>query len=75
VDIAAHTADSLGTARLDDVVAALRALTGHRDDLVRTRTQTINRLHALLTQLIPAGAAQAQRGPGRAGPAPPSPAP
>ena len=28
----------------------------HRDDLVRARTQTVNRLHALLTQLIPAGA-------------------
>ncbi|MFI6267183.1 transposase [Micromonospora sp. NPDC051006] len=29
--------------------------TEHRDDLVRTRTQTINRLHALLAQLIPGG--------------------
>ena len=28
----------------------------HRDDLVKTRTQTVNRLHVLLTQLIPAGA-------------------
>jgi transposase len=28
-------------------------LTEHRDDLVRTRTQTVNRLHALLAQLIP----------------------
>jgi transposase len=38
-----------------EAIAALRALTEHRDDLVRTRTQTINRLHALLAQLIPAG--------------------
>ncbi|MBV8995770.1 MAG: transposase, partial [Pseudonocardiales bacterium] len=28
----------------------------HRDDLVKTRTQTLNRLHGLLTQLVPAGA-------------------
>jgi hypothetical protein len=33
----------------------LRALTEHRDDLVRARTQTVNRLHALLAQLVPAG--------------------
>ncbi|MEU4779960.1 transposase [Micromonospora sp. NPDC023633] len=30
-------------------------LTEHRDDLVRSRTQIVNRLHALLAQLIPAG--------------------
>lgn len=40
---------------LDQAVAALRALTEHRDDLVRTRTQVINRLHALLVKLIPSG--------------------
>lgn len=28
----------------------------HRDDLVKTRTQTVNRLHVLLTHLTPAGA-------------------
>jgi len=55
VGIAAHTATRLNTAVVDEATAALRALTEHRDDLVRTRTQTINRLHALLTQLIPAG--------------------
>lgn len=55
VGIAAHTATRLNTAVVDEAIAALRALTEHRDDLVRTRTQTINRLHALLTQLIPAG--------------------
>jgi transposase len=33
----------------------LRALTEHRDDLVRARTQTVNRLHALLAHLVPAG--------------------
>jgi hypothetical protein len=30
-------------------------LTEHREDLVRTRTQTVNRLHALLIKLVPAG--------------------
>jgi transposase len=55
VGIAAHTATRLNTAVVDQAIAALRVLTEHRDDLVRTRTQTINRLHALLTQLIPAG--------------------
>jgi transposase len=39
----------------DDAVAPLGALTEHRDDLVRTRTQTANRIHTLLTQIISAG--------------------
>jgi transposase len=44
-----------------DIAVAARTLTpntarSHRDDLVTTRTQTINRPHGLLTQLIPAGA-------------------
>jgi transposase len=34
----------------------LYLLTKRRDDLVRTRTQTINRLHRLLADLVPAGA-------------------
>ena len=55
VGIAAHTATRLSTAVVDEAIAALRVLTEHRDDLVRTRTQTINRLHALLAQLLPAG--------------------
>ena len=55
VGIAAHTATRLSTAVVDEASAALRVLTEHRDDLVRSRTQAINRLHALLAQLIPAG--------------------
>ncbi|MFF4242314.1 IS110 family transposase [Actinomadura sp. NAK00032] len=55
VGIAAQTATGLHVARLDESIAALRALIEHREDLVRTRTQTINRLHALLTKLVPAG--------------------
>jgi transposase len=56
VGIAAMAAPQLQTVQVDEAVAALRALVEHRDDLVRARTQTVNRLHALLTQLIPAGA-------------------
>jgi transposase len=55
VGIAAHTATRLSTAVIDEATAALRALTGYRDDLVRTRTQATSRLHALLAQLLPAG--------------------
>ncbi|WP_207921312.1 IS110 family transposase [Micromonospora sp. KC721] len=55
VGIAAHTAARLNTAVVDETIAALRCLTEHRDDLVRGRTQIVNRLHALLAQLIPAG--------------------
>ena len=50
-----RTATGLTTAVIDEAIAALRCLTEHRDDLVRTRTQTVNRLHALLTQFRPAG--------------------
>jgi transposase len=56
VGIAALSATGLRTVAIDEAVIALRALVEHRDDLVTTRTQTINRLHGLLTQLIPAGA-------------------
>jgi hypothetical protein len=56
VGIAALTAPGLHTVAIDDAVLALRALVDHRDDLVKTRTQTLNRLHRLLTQLVPGGA-------------------
>jgi transposase len=55
VGVAALTAPRLNATQTEDAVAALGALTEHRDDLVRTRTQTVNRLHTLLTQLVPAG--------------------
>jgi transposase len=56
VGIAALTAAGLHTVEIDEAVIALRALVEHRDDPVNTRTQTINWLHRLLTQLVPAGA-------------------
>ncbi|MEV6227438.1 IS110 family transposase [Saccharopolyspora shandongensis] len=56
VGIAALTATGLRSTSIDEAIAALRAVVEHRDDLVKQRTQTINRLHVLLTKLIPAGA-------------------
>lgn len=56
VGIAALTATQLNTAAVDASIIAMRALVEHREDLVKTRTQTVNRLHVLLTHLTPAGA-------------------
>jgi transposase len=56
VGIAALTSPALGTAKIDTATTALRAVVEHRDDLVKTRTQTVNRLHVVLTRLVPAGA-------------------
>ena len=56
VGIAALSASTLNSAAVDATVTALRAIVEHRDDLVKTRTQTVNRLHVLLANLIPAGA-------------------
>ena len=41
---------------VDDEVVALRLLSDRRRELVRSRTQTVNRCHQLLMELIPAGA-------------------
>jgi len=40
----------------DDQMVALRLLSERRRDLVRSRTQAVNRLHQVLMELIPAGA-------------------
>ncbi len=56
VGIAALTSPALNTAQTDAQTSALRAVVDHRDDLVKTRTQTVNRLHVVLTNLIPGGA-------------------
>jgi transposase len=61
VGIAAWSAPALRTVQIDVAIAALRAVTEHRDDLVRTRTQLINRLHALLVKLVPSGLARGLR--------------
>jgi transposase len=41
---------------LDDQMVALRLLSARRRDLVRSRTQAVNRLHQVLMELIAAGA-------------------
>jgi transposase len=56
VGIAALSARRLTSAAIEGTVTALRAIVEHREDLVKTRTQTVNRLHVVLTHLIPAGA-------------------
>jgi transposase len=58
VGVAALSAEGLRSHVVDEAITALRALVEHRDDIVKTRTQTINRLHVLLTQLLPGGAAR-----------------
>jgi hypothetical protein len=44
---------ALTQVRLDEQTVVLRLLCDRRDELARTRTQTVNRLHRLLTELIP----------------------
>jgi transposase len=56
VAVAAHGAKRLGQVRLEDHASVLRLLSDRRDDLVRARTQTLNRLHVLLCDLLPGGA-------------------
>ena len=56
VGIAARSARTLTSVTVEGTVTALRAIVEHRDDLVKTRTHTVNRLHVVLTNLIPAGA-------------------
>ncbi len=41
---------------IDEELVALRLLADRRDELSRPRAQTVNRLHRLLTELIPGGA-------------------
>jgi transposase len=56
VGVAALTGHGAQPAFLDETLEALRAVVEHRDDLVATRTQHVNRLHRVLTQLLPGGA-------------------
>ena len=61
VDAHAVAMVALRTPRLtqfgyDEDLIALRLLTDRRDELSRRRVQTVNRLHRLLTELIPGGA-------------------
>jgi transposase len=56
VGVAALRRRGLPEMTLDDETVALRLLSDRRRELVRTRTQTLNRIHQLLMELIPSGA-------------------
>jgi transposase len=56
VAVAARGARRLGQVRVEDHASVLRLLSDRRDDLVRARTQALNRLHVLLCDLLPGGA-------------------
>jgi transposase len=53
--VALRTTD-LRRVHADDTTVALRLLVDRRDQLGRTRTDLVNRLHTLLLELIPGGA-------------------
>jgi Transposase len=53
VAVAARNARGLRQVRVEDQAVMLHLLTKRRQDLVAARTQTINRLHRLLMDLIP----------------------
>jgi transposase len=58
IAVAARSAPDLREVAVEDHAVVLHLLTNRREDLVRVRTQTINRLHWLLADLIPAGASR-----------------
>jgi transposase len=56
VAVAAQSVPSLRRDGVEDQAVVLHLLTKRRQDLVAARTQTINRLHRLLMDLVPGGA-------------------
>jgi transposase len=56
VAIAARSVPCLRQVGVEDQAVVLHLLTKRRQDLVAARTQTINRLHRLLMDLVPGGA-------------------
>jgi transposase len=56
VAVAARSAPALRQVDIEDQAVVLHLLTKRRQDLVAARTQTINRLHRLLMDLVPGGA-------------------
>jgi transposase len=56
VAVAARSAPQLRQVGVEDQAVVLHLLTKRREDLVTARTQTINRLHRLLVDLVPSGA-------------------
>jgi len=58
VAMAALRTPNLKVLTFDEEVVALRLLVDRRDELSALRVQTVNRLHRLLAELIPGGAAR-----------------
>ena len=56
VGVAALRHHDLVEIGVDDATVALRLLSDRRRELVRSRTQTLNRIHRLLCELMPSGA-------------------
>jgi transposase len=56
VAITARSVPSLRQVGVEDQATVLHLLTKRRQDLVAARTQTVNRLHRLLIDLVPGGA-------------------
>jgi transposase len=56
VAVAARSIPALRQVGVEDQATVLHLLTKRRQDLVAARTQTINRLHRLLMDLVPGGA-------------------
>ena len=56
VAVAAQGASGLRRVGVEGHEVVLRLLTNRREDLVAMRTQTVNRLHRLLVDLVPTGA-------------------
>jgi transposase len=58
VAVAALRTVGLRQVTVDDVTVALRLLVDRRDKVARARTDIVNRLHALLLDLVAGGAKQ-----------------
>src|SRR5689334_13866746 len=56
VAVAGLRSRTLRQVQIDDATVALRLLVDRRDELGRTRTEIVNRIHQLLLELIPGGA-------------------
>ncbi|MFL6116288.1 MAG: transposase [Catenulispora sp.] len=55
VAVAGLRSSALRRGQIDDATVALRLLVDRRDELGRTRTEIVNRIHQLLLELIPGG--------------------
>jgi transposase len=88
VAVAGLRSPGLRLVQIDDATVALRLLVDRRDELGRARTETVNRIHQLLLEIIPGGATKVPHprpgqlsvadragAGGRRGPDPPRPGP